>query len=680
MKKFLPLFVIFVMVLCLLPRSPKLNYDYRKGSPWKYETLIAPFDFPILKTEDQILEERRQSDYYVIPYYRFLDDVVNRNLQNASQLELGRFSFLRQDIVSCMRDIYDKGIVGDEGIVVPEGSTGVAEIVYVQRSKRASSCPAVEIYRLAEARSTFTNELAGRYPSYNIDSLLRANSVAELLVPNLSYDRQTTELVKAESTVRISPTAGYVSSGQLIVEKDEIVTAEIAQILDSYEKEYARDMGTGSSGFLFWTGNAILALVLVTLLFFAIAAFNNSIFGNWGKYLYLLLIFTVTTLTAILLPLNRPEIVCMVPFVLSALLLEAFFDNRLVVCVYAISLLPLMLFADSGRALYLMFLTGGIVSIVTFPNFSKGWRQFLNAFITFAALFAVYLGCYAIDLAGGNILRMGVSLFLSAMLCVAGYPLSYLFERIFNLVSVYRLDELCDTSNPLLKELEQKAPGSFQHSLQVMNMADAVAGAIGANVQLVRAGALYHDIGKMQNPMCFVENESLLTADGAKRYHQDLTPQQSAQDIIRHVTDGAELAQKHHLPSVVTDFIITHHGTGQVGYFYNKFVNEGGDPEIKAPFTYPGRKPVTREQIILMLCDSVEAGSRALTDYSPESFDRFVESIVAGKLEQGQFTDAEISVKDLGIVKATIKNYLAQMYHGRIEYPKRKNKLIGFLK
>jgi len=366
--------------------------------------------------------------------------------------------------------------------------------------------------------------------------------------------------------------------------------------------------------------------------------------------------------------------------VLCALLLEAFFDDRLVAMVYAISLLPLLVFAESGRAVYCVFLTGGLVSMLTFKSFNKGWRQFLNAFFTFLVLFVVYLGFRFTDLTGGNILRTGWMLFFSAFLCVAGYPLSYLFEKIFNLVSVYRLSELCDTSGPLLRELEQKAPGSFQHSLQVMNMADAVAGAVGANVQLVRAGALYHDIGKMNNPLCFVENETLLATEGMHRYHEGLTPQQSAQDIIKHITDGAELAQKHRLPSVIRDFILSHHGTTVVRYFYEAFLKGGGSPEEIASFSYPGKKPVTREQTILMLCDSIEAASRTLKEYTPEAFDSFVESIVAGKMEEGQFEEAEISVKDLGIVKAALKNYLAQMYHGRIAYPKRKNKFINLIK
>ncbi len=659
MKKFLPLLIVFLVILMVLPRSAKLSYDYRKGAPWKYETLIAPIDFPVLKTEDEILEERRLASDNIIPYYKYQEDVVNRSVRVAESVDLGDFAFMRTSIVASLKSVYDRGVVGDDGV------PGSSEIVYVQRDKRAVARPAAEISRLADARSTFIAGVSSEWPEVNVDSLLHAVSATDLVVPNLVYDRIASEQLSPDANIPVSPTSGYVSAGQLIVSQGEIVTAEIAQMIASYEKEYNANMGTSAGGFLFWTGNVVIALLLVVFLFFAIRLVNPTIFKDNGKYLYLTLIFTVFTVISIVLPRTHPEYLYVVPFVLCALLLEAFFDNRLVVMTYGISILPLLLYAEGGRAVFLVFLAGGVISIITFKTFNKGWRQFLNAIITFAVMFLVFLGLRLTDLAGGNIIRTALLLFISAILCVAGYPLSYLFEKIFNLVSVYRLSELCDTSNPLLHELEQKAPGTFQHSLQVMNMADAV--------------ALYHDIGKMNNPMCFVENESMLLADGVRRYHEGLTPQQSAQDIIKHIIDGGELAQKHRLPSVIRDFILSHHGTTVVSYFYDRFLKEGGAPEEIGLFRYPGRKPVTREQTILMLCDSIEAASRSLKDYTPEAFDAFVEGIVAGKMEEGQFEEAEISVKELGIVKASLKTYLAQMYHGRIAYPKR-NKFINFIK
>lgn len=250
---------------------------------------------------------------------------------------------------------------------------------------------------------------------------------------------------------------------------------------------------------------------------------------------------------------------------------------------------------------------------------------------------------------------------------VAGYPLIYLFEKIFKLVSNSKLVDLSDTSNKLLRELADKAPGTFQHSLQVMNLADAAARAIDANVLLVRAGALYHDIGKIANPQCFTEN-----ATPGVNYHAELTLKESAQEIIRHVSDGLALAEKHGLPGVVRDFIKTHHGTTSTGYFYTKYLNDGGDPDDVADFFYDGEKPVTKEQVILMICDAVEAASRSLSDYSPEQISALVDRIIDGKASDGQLTNSIISLHELNVVREEVKTYLKQMYHSRISYPKRR--------
>ena len=425
MKKFLPLLIVFLVILMVLPRSAKLSYDYRKGAPWKYETLIAPIDFPVLKTEDEILEERRLASDNIIPYYKYQEDVVNRSVRVAESVDLGDFAFMRTSIVASLKSVYDRGVVGDDGV------PGSSEIVYVQRDKRAVARPAAEISRLADARSTFIAGVSSEWPEVNVDSLLHAVSATDLVVPNLVYDRIASEQLSPDANIPVSPTSGYVSAGQLIVSQGEIVTAEIAQMIASYEKEYNANMGTSAGGFLFWTGNVVIALLLVVFLFFAIRLVNPTIFKDNGKYLYLTLIFTVFTVISIVLPRTHPEFLYVVPFVLCALLLEAFFDNRLVVMTYGISILPLLLYAEGGRAVFLVFLAGGVISIITFKTFNKGWRQFLNAIITFAVMFLVFLGLRLTDLAGGNIIRTALLLFISAILCVAGYPLSYLFEKIF---------------------------------------------------------------------------------------------------------------------------------------------------------------------------------------------------------------------------------------------------------
>ena len=662
-----PLGIAFLLLVLLMPRSAKFAYDYRKGRAWKYETLYAQFDFPIYKTEEQMREERGNASTEAIPYYKFSDEITSRNLRSVERLDLGN---LRSAVVSSMRAIYTKGVMADEGS--RKHASDDPDIIYIQRDKRAVKYPVAEVYRLTEARSRLLADIS-EVSSANVDSLFRAQGVYDLLVPNLLYDEVTTALVHAESATSISPTSGYVNAGQLIVQEDEIVTAEVAQMLDSYKREFEANVGYLGPPALMLLGNVLIALAILALLFLSIYFNNPRIFED-SRFPYLVVVFLLGALASLILIRVGERYLMLFPFTIVALLLQAFMRNRVVVPVYVVSLLPLLIFSHDGAVLFVMYFVAGMVAILAFRYFNRGWKQFITALITFAVLALVYLGFRAADMVAGNVWRALLQLFIGSMATVALYPLIFLFERLFNLVSNSRLIELCDVSNPLIRELEQKAPGTFQHSLQVMNMSDAAARAIGANADLVRAGALYHDIGKMNNPLCFIENESLISREGAPRYHAGMSPEQSARDIIRHMSDGVEIAQKHHLPDVISDFIRSHHGTTTTGYFYNQYLRAGGDPALAGEFRYPGIKPVSKEQIILMLCDSVEAASRTLTEFTPEAYSAFVERIVAGKMDEGQFEHADITISELGTVKETLKQYLAQIHHERIVYPKQKSK------
>ena len=662
-----PLGIAFLLLVLLMPRNAKFAYDYRKGRTWKYETLYAQFDFPIYKTEEQMREERGEASSEAIPYYKFSDEITARNLRAAERLELGN---LRSAVVSSMRAIYQKGVMADEGS--RRHSSSEPDVIYVQRDKRAVKYPTSEVYRLTEARSRLLSDIAA-VSGANVDSLFRAAGVYDLLVPNLLFDEQTTDLVHAESATTVSPTSGYVNAGQLIVQEGEIVTAEIAQMLDSYKREFEANVGYLGPPALLLVGNLLIALTILVLLYLSIYFNNPRIFED-SRFPYLVVVFLLGAVASLILIRAGERFLLLFPFTLVALLLQAFMRNRVVVPVYVVSLLPLLIFSHDGVVLFVMYFVAGMVSILAFRYFNRGWKQFITALITFAVLALVYLGFRAADMVAGNVWRALLHLFIGSMATVAGYPLVYLFERLFNLVSNSRLIELCDVSNPLIRELEQKAPGTFQHSLQVMNMVDAAARAIGANADLVRAGALYHDIGKMNNPLCFVENESLVAREGVPKYHAGLTPEQSAHDIIRHMQDGVEIARKNHLPDAIVDFIRSHHGTTTTGYFYSQFLRDGGDPALAGEFRYPGIKPVSKEQIILMLSDSVEAASRTLKEFTPEAYSAFVERIVAGKMDEGQFDRADITISELGTVKETLKQYLAQIHHERIVYPKQKTK------
>lgn len=666
-----PLVLLFVVLTLMFPRTAKFSYDYRKGSPWSHETLLAQFDFPILKTEEQIREEKSRNKTAVIPYYRYRQDIVDNCRKAAEGIDMGGYSYLRPLIVSTLDDIFTNGVVPDEGVRLDSDADPASSVLYVQKDKRAVKKPAGEVFKESEARSRLLSVVSSKYQRVNVDSVLRVLGVYDFVTPNLEYDPKTTELVRSESSNQISTTQGFVSAGQLIVSEGEIVTAEIAQMLDSYKVEYENSMGYGGPRILFWLGNAFLAFSLVLLFFLMIYFLNRKLFLDYRKFWYLIFIFVISTALALTINKFAPRFLYMAPFTLTALYLEAFFKNKVIFPICCVSFLPLLIFADNGIVLFVMFLLASIVAVFTFRFFNQGWQQFIMAGIVFVSLIVVYFGFRLVDMVNDDPYIAVLYMFIGSMLIVAGYPLIYLFERMFNLVSSSRLRELCDTNNKLLRELEHKAPGTFQHSLQVMNMCDAAARAIDANVLLVRAGALYHDIGKMKNPLCFIENESM--SPGGVHYHEHLSPKESAKAIIRHVTDGLELAAENRLPGVIAEFILTHHGTSNTSYFYNKYLNEGGDPNDVGDFFYPGRKPQTKEQIILMICDTLEAASRTLKDNSAATFSTFVENIVASKMKMGQFDESEISIKDLNTVKATLKAYLSQIYHERVVYPQRKN-------
>lgn len=663
-KVYVPLFVIFAILFVMIPRTEKFNYDYRKGSPWMYETLVSQFDFPILKTAEQLREEMEKAGSSIVPYYKYSPEVMEDMAAAIDRADFGEAGSLKPEFKRILSGIYDKGVIRDRSEEIQQ-SGGV---IYIQKDKRATKYPVAEVYTGSEARAEFLAQCRRVTAAFNVDSLCRAAGLYELMVPNLKYDEQTTELVHDEITDYIASTMGVVNAGHLIVSNGEIVTAEIEQILDSYKAEYDKSMGYDGPLFLQWLGNGIIAFLIVVLLYITIYYTNFRIFYEFNRYCYLLMVFLLSTLASFIVEKTNPELIYLVPFSLIALYLRAFFKKKVMLPVYFVSLLPLLMYSHNGIELFVMYLVAGVTAVISFGHFGKGWQQFVTAFFVFLSMVLTFVAFRLADgIRGFNDFQAILYMGYGALFLVAAYPLIYLFERIFLLVSDSRLIELSDTNNRLLRELAHKAPGTFQHSLQVMNMADAVARSIDANVLLVRAGALYHDIGKTMNPSCFIENET-----PGVNYHEGLTPQESAKEIIRHVSDGMSLAEKGNLPKILRDFITTHHGTTTTGYFYNKYINGGGDPADAGDFYYPGPKPTTKEQVILMLCDTLEAASRTMKDYSSQSISDLVERIIKGKMNDGQFVLADISLRELDTVKNTLKEYLQQVYHARVAYPKRK--------
>ena len=672
-KIYLPLILLFVAILLLMPKVPRFSYDYKKGSPWMYETLIAQFDFPILKTDAQISAEKERIGSNVIPYYKFAGKSESAAFSLLSEMNLGDYSSNRSEIADVLALIYEKGVVTSP---VPEYLTNstTEKVIYVQKGRRAAKVSFNEVFTEESARSVLKDAVSLILSQSVCDSLFKSTDIQNLIIPNLIYDQQTTDLVHERSVNEISESIGVVHAGQVIVSEGEIITSEVEQLLDSYRSEYNENVGYYGPDSMQWIGNVFIAFALVFVLFMAIYYCNYKIFESYNKYLYLLIVYFLAVMATCLVAKADADLFYMIPFTLIAMYLLAFFKKRVVFVVYILSLVPMLLFAPEGIELFMIYMIAGVVCILVFGYFNRGWLQFVTALIVFFVMCTVWFALKLVDgldsLEGNYYVIYHMA--LASLLSVAAYPLIYLFEKMFRLVSNSKLVELSDTNNTLLRLLAEKAPGTFQHSLQVMNLADAAARAIGANVLLVRAGALYHDIGKIANPQCFTENET-----SGISYHAGLSPQESSKEIVKHVSDGLALAEKYNLPDVVRRFISTHHGTTTTGYFYTKYLNDGGDPAMIGDFQYDGKRPQTKEQVVLMVCDAVEAASRSLKDYSEDSISRLVDHIVETKAAEDQFSDSDISLRDINVLKDAVKTYLKQVYHSRVVYPKRNTRQRG---
>ena len=653
-RLYLAFFATAVIILFLYPEKGGFIYQYQTGRPWIYETLIADFDFPILKKPDQLLQEREEKASQVLDYYILNDELSLKMVSAFNNAGIGE----QQDTISSiLEDAYTRGIMPQQ----PDDKDSYGKVIFVKKGKRAKEIPVSEVFTTDQVYLQINSALAANHSQRYADSLCESVKIRDYIVPNLIYDNATTQIMHKEAVDYISPTIGTIYTGQLIVSNGEIVTREIKQLLDSYKSEYNASFSIGSSTSLLMVTHILTIFILVSLLFLTIYFTDKSILESYRKYLFVLLLQLLGFLLIVIAKQMDSTLIYVLPLSLYVIYTQAFFKNKFVYPSYLIVIMPLLFLCDNGIALYFMNAAAGAVLLVSYPKLNRGWLQFLNVLFLFITLMIVHI---AFNLDGGTIITKNEITYLAihSVLAIIGYPFVFLLESIFGLVSRVRLWELTDTNNDLLRDLAHKAPGTFQHSLQVANIAEEAAEKLGADKMLVRAGALYHDIGKMYDPKYFIENQA-----GGANCHSELSPQESAAQIIRHVEEGMELAKKY-LPDEVSDFITTHHGDSLTAYFYNKYISEGGDPANKSEFKYHGKLPQTREQSIVMICDTVEAASRSLKSYTSDTITALVNRLVQSKIDEGQLLESEISFKEIEIVKKCLVDRLEHIYHARIDY------------
>lgn len=664
-KLYIAIAVAAIIMVLLYPSEGEFQYSYQKGRPWIYETLVAPFDFPVLKTQEQLMKETEEKATSEVDYYIYDDALGQNEIEQFNSAALNSSTTVDIDekiiisISNSLNNIYSRGIVASFQ------DNDQDKVIFIKKGKRVTEYPATEVYDVRQALKTVSSDLAIQYGQINADSICYRLNLNAYIVPNLFYDKATSQLIHKESINYISPTSGMVYTGQLIVSKGEIVTAEIEQLLNSYKAEYISSFGYTGPGANRIISRFLIVISILLLFFITIYYTDISIFESKNRYSFVLMIFLLLFIATSIISGISSNLLFIVPFAIYVIYSMAFFKPSFVFPTYIIALLPVLIMTDNGVELFTMNAVAGGILLFSYKKFYRGWLQFLNAVFIFAALLVVYL---AFNLYSGIVSNIDIIyLALNALLVVIGYPFIFLLERIFSLVSTSRLWEMTDTNNDLLQELSHKAPGTFQHSLQVANLAENAAREIGANTMLVRVGSLYHDIGKISNPQCFVENQA-----AGINYHKNLSPLESAKEIISHVDEGVTIAKKFHLPEIVIDFIKTHHGQSQTMYFYNVYCNNGGDPENKEPFTYNGELPRTKEQVIVMMADAVEAASRTLNNYTTESISTLVNTILKSRISDAQLINADISISEVNQVKDCFIKSLTQVYHERIAYPDRK--------
>jgi len=653
------------LILWIFPAQRAFNYEYAQGRPWRYETLYAPFDFSIKKTEEQLKVEREVVAKNKIFYFDYDDSVVKEQTVKLKRLFQERFAVeavsksqsnrLESQLAFWLDSIQRSAVFGDEVEFV-----GQLKLI---RQNQAISYPKEQAQSLSQHKESLKNLVSADFTENQL-TLMR-QLLSELVTVNARLNQALTESAYQSQVEQISMTRGLVPEGSLIVAKGEIIEAENFQILESLKYEYqSTQIEASNTLYIFLAYSALVSLVLILLMLY-LRKYRRDIFENSNQLAFVYINIVLMVLITTLLVDIDERFVYLSPLSILPLVLKNFFDARVALFTHILTILIIAMTVSNAYEFVFLQIVAGVVVMIGSNELQKRTNLFAAAFQITVVYLISYVAFHGLNQGGLRTIDYQILLLfvLNGMITLFAQPLIYLFEKLFGLVSDVSLLELSDTNSKLLKELSEKAPGTFNHSLQVANLCEASANAVGANSLLLRVGALYHDIGKMAQAEFFTENQILGTNP-----HEDLEPQESADIIRRHVIRGIEIARKHNIPDRIIDFIRTHHGNSLIYYFYKKEVELNGEAN-EDDFRYAGPTPFSKETAILMMCDAVEAASKSLNQPTYEAIDAFVERIIDTQVESGQFDAASITLKEIEQIKKVLKKKLTNIYHVRIEYP-----------
>lgn len=663
--------VTVVVIVWFLPRNEGQQFRYDIGKPWMYGSFIAKFDFPIYKTDETIKKERDSLMRQFQPYYNYDSKIEQQEIGRFLNDFKGGIPGLPKGYLSIVADrlhrLYQAGIMSTpEYNDIYKDTTSTIRVVF---GKRAQSTQINCVYStIAAYEQLFMDEKLGKERQ-----ILQRCDLNDYIEPNLIYDKNRSETERNDLLSGIPLASGMVMSGQKIIDRGEIIDDYDYRVLNSFEKEMKRRSATKAELTSTVIGQMMFVFILVMLFTVYLALFRKDYFEKPRSIMMLYSMITIFPILVSLMMEHNLFSVYIIPFAMAPIFVRVFMDSRTAFITHATMILICAAAVKYQYEFIIVQLAAGLVAIYSLRELSSRAQVIKTALLVTIASAAVYLALQLMQ--DNDILKMDKSMYsyfmINGVFLLLAYPLMYLIEKTFGFVSNVTLFELSNTNKGILRKLSEIAPGTFQHSITVGNLAAEIANKIGAKSLLVRTGALYHDIGKMTNPVFFTENQVGVNP------HLRMPYKESARIIISHVTEGMKLAEKINLPSIIKDFIVTHHGTGITKYFYVKYKNEHPGEEVDpAPFQYPGPNPSTREQAILMMADTVEAASRSLPEYTEESITNLVNKLIDEQVTEGYFKECPITFRDIAQAKQVLIERLKAIYHTRISYPELKKPVI----
>ena len=661
------LYVLAVgLVVYFFPKGGKFKYEFQKGKPWQHETLYAPFDFSVKKTSEELSAEKAAIQREHIPYFSLNDSLLLQSKEDLTSalVDLKKSNPTFKDTAQIRRVLFRVlDSVYARGLLARNATENLGERIYLLKENTASIRPVNSFMVIPELLPFIQSKI--QIPLFQSQATFAEALLLDVVVPNVVFNKDFTEKSLSEALGNVSLTRGFVDKGKLIIAKGAVVEQENYKVLLSLKSEYESVLWSDANYYIILFGYTLLVALVMVMLFLFLAKYRPHIYRDNTQLTFILANVVLMVLLTTLVVQYNETYVYVVPLCILPLILKTFFDARLGLFVHVLTVLVLGFVVPNSFEFVFLQTIAGIVTILSVTELYKR----ANLFISVGQITVVYmLGYFSFHIIQegtiDNLQWLVFGLFaLNGMITLFAQPLIYIYEKLFGLVSEVSLLELSDTNSKLLKELSNKAPGTFHHSLQVANLAEAAANEIGANAMLVRVGALYHDIGKMNHPTYFSENQ--ITSVNP---HHELDPLDSGKIILDHVTDGIEIAKKYNLPDRLIDFIRVHHGTTQVYYFYKKAQETQPDIDM-ALFTYPGPLPFSKETAILMMADAVEAASKSLKNPTYLEIDAFVEKIITGQMQANQYVNANITFKDIELIKKVLKGKLTNIYHLRVAYP-----------